>query len=546
MDRREFMKTAALAGTAVLLNPWDVLLRRTMASPKYFRLHPFVEAHPEAVFIKRTNVAVKTDSEAKRREGFNFAKEIFSLSDTSGIPLSRKIAIKPNLTCTGKVGNTVDGMGILTDKDFMDGMIEGMKDVGFPAERMYMREGNWLGDAYCPTDYKYTGYTEVAERTGVHLLDFPTGRMIYQLNLTILKEGDEVIWKDVPEGIVFKRIGYVAPFNDPDAWLLDVAKFKAHGMGLTLTVKNLQGMCVHPLIHFCEGVDRTKKYPKDIFDAYFKADLEGHVAELHAKHLKEGVPRWDKPGRNWNSGYGMEMWAQRTCDSLSVTNVGLAVVEGIYGRDGNGFMKGPGGKANDYMTNVIIFGKNPFKVDIIGHWLGGHEPGNFGLFHIAKERGLTDTFNPHEIPVYLWEEGVPKLVSLDELERFELKTYYLQRNYNGQNEPLWHLVNEPYDYGPTSVEATEGGKPEAYVLGQNYPNPFNSSTIIEYRLPKDGYVTLEVFNSRGQRVDVLVRGWRRRGVHMAVWNADGRASGVYIYRLRVDGFERTKRMVLVR
>lgn len=114
-------------------------------------------------------------------------------------------------------------------------------------------------------------------------------------------------------------------------------------------------------------------------------------------------------------------------------------------------------------------------------------------------------------------------------ERFELKTYYLQRNYNGQNEPLWHLVNEPCDYGPTSVEATEGGKPEVYVLGQNYPNPFNSSTIIEYRLPKDGYVTLEVFNSRGQRVDVLVRGWRRRGVHMAVWNADGRASGVYIY-----------------
>jgi len=59
-------------------------------------------------------------------------------------------------------------------------------------------------------------------------------------------------------------------------------------------------------------------------------------------------------------------------------------------------------------------------------------------------------------------------------------------------------------------------------------------------------VTLEVFNSRGQRVDIIVRGWRRRGAHMAVWNADSRASGVYIYRLRVDGFERTKRMVLVR
>ena len=39
---------------------------------------------------------------------------------------------------------------------------------------------------------------------------------------------------------------------------------------------------------------------------------------------------------------------------------------------------------------------------MVGMWLGGHEPGNVNLFRIAKERGLIDTFNPWEVPVYEW------------------------------------------------------------------------------------------------------------------------------------------------
>ena len=54
------------------------------------------------------------------------------------------------------------------------------------------------------------------------------------------------------------------------------------------------------------------------------------------------MARWDRPGRTWNSGYGMEMWAQRTLDNLAFSNTGFCIIEGIYGRNGNGFSKGPG------------------------------------------------------------------------------------------------------------------------------------------------------------------------------------------------------------
>lgn len=411
-------------------------------SGSFFRLHPFIEAHPEAVFIKQTHVSDKTDEPAKQREGTQLARELFVFGTNSGIPLSHKIAIKPNLTCTRGQGGTPDGMGIITDRSFVEGLVEGMKGAGFKSDNLFVREGNWLKDGYCAQDLQVTGYEQLAERTGIHLLDLPTGRRLDELTLDRMEADTEVVWKDVPDGVVFRRIGYVAPFNHADSWLLNVAKLKAHGMGMTLCVKNLQGMCVSPYVHFCDQVEEIKNHPPAVLND-FHPDFVERIAELHDRHVGAGIPRWDRENGPW-----MERWAQRTCDSLSVTQVGLNIIEGIYGRNGDGFLKGPGeyGQAEDFMSNVLIFGRDPFRVDLVGFWLAGHEPGNFGLFHIARERGLLSVLNPREIPVYRWVDGQPAATSFGELERVPLKTYYLRRDYAGQTEPLYHMVDEPFAY----------------------------------------------------------------------------------------------------
>ncbi len=49
------------------------------------------------------------------------------------------------------------------------------------------------------------------------------------------------VWKEVPGGVVSTQVPYLWPFNAPDSWNLNVAKFKAHEMGLTLASKNWQG-----------------------------------------------------------------------------------------------------------------------------------------------------------------------------------------------------------------------------------------------------------------------------------------------------------------
>jgi len=88
--------------------------------------------------------------------------------------------------------------------------------------------------------------------------------------------------------------------------------------------------------------------------------------------------------------------------------------------------------------------------------------------------------------------------------------------------------------------------PEKFSLSQNYPNPFNPSTVISYSVAKDGFVSLKVYNNLGQQVAELMNGVQTAGVYNAVFNASGLSSGIYYYKLEANGFNDTKKMILVK
>jgi hypothetical protein len=85
-----------------------------------------------------------------------------------------------------------------------------------------------------------------------------------------------------------------------------------------------------------------------------------------------------------------------------------------------------------------------------------------------------------------------------------------------------------------------------FTLHQNYPNPFNPSTTIRFSLPKREHVTLKVFDVLGREVATVVDGEMEAGEHTVIYNASGLPSGVYLYRLEVGNFIRTRRMVIIR
>lgn len=102
-----------------------------------------------------------------------------------------------------------------------------------------------------------------------------------------------------------------------------------------------------------------------------------------------------------------------------------------------------------------------------------------------------------------------------------------------------------------SGNAGVDGLPIAFGIDQNVPNPFNPSTQIAFRLPRTSHVSLRIYDLRGQLVRTLVDGGFEAGEHAVVWNGrndrGGHASdGVYFYRIVADGYERTRKMILIR
>ena len=77
--------------------------------------------------------------------------------------------------------------------------------------------------------------------------------------------------------------------------------------------------------------------------------------------------------------------------------------------------------------------------------------------------------------------------------------------------------------------------PETCILYQNYPNPFNPTTTIRYALPEAGRVRMEIFDVTGRLVKTLVNSHQKSGEHIVILNTAELASGIYIYRMNVDG-----------
>ena len=533
-SRREFLKTAAATGGLILLDPRRLLGKST--GTDYFGLNDFIENHTDAVFVLRTSVDVKTNTTAIKDAGFNLGKTLFvgKPGPDNAFPLTTNVAIKPNITSWSWDKPPIEQtMGIQTDPYFVEGVIKSLTDLTVPGGSVFIRDANF---SRARTDGQW--YSDLAARTGINLTEPPPlgGG---------LAPGD-VQWIDVPDGTWYKRIPYLWPFNSSGSCLINIAKFKSHGMGMTLCSKNLQGTNARPYVAHCsawgtamQGVD-----PNDL-----QSDAFTTIYSNYNRH-KPSIPRWmtldGDPGAKSAGGLWMETHTARCLDNNSVIHPLINIIEGVYGREG-GFVAGPdpAGYGIDIMTNVVIFGKNARHVDVIGAYLAGHEPGNFGLFHIARERGLSKFLNPHDVPLYEWKaDGSATLTPLDNFQQTPIRTVYLPQ----PGEDAYHMVNQPYDYTATGVTGrqTHTDAPDAIAISQNFPNPFNPTTSIQYHIPASGEVRLEVFDVQGETVDVLVDGLQSAGDHLVVWRSDRRASGTYFYRLLFGGASKTRSMILVR
>jgi hypothetical protein len=84
------------------------------------------------------------------------------------------------------------------------------------------------------------------------------------------------------------------------------------------------------------------------------------------------------------------------------------------------------------------------------------------------------------------------------------------------------------------------------MLHHNYPNPFNPTTVISYQIQQQGFVSLKIFNLLGKEIATVINEEKPAGKYEVDFSAKGLASGVYIYRMKVNDFITSKKMILLR
>ena len=93
--------------------------------------------------------------------------------------------------------------------------------------------------------------------------------------------------------------------------------------------------------------------------------------------------------------------------------------------------------------------------------------------------------------------------------------------------------------------------PINFHLSQNYPNPFNPTTTINFSVPKNQMIKIEVFDLQGRLINTVYEGITQPGQHTVRWDANDYnhnsiPSGVYFYRLTSENYFKTRKMLYLK
>ena len=100
---------------------------------------------------------------------------------------------------------------------------------------------------------------------------------------------------------------------------------------------------------------------------------------------------------------------------------------------------------------------------------------------------------------------------------------------------------------PTALDRNLPYVAHKYRLEQNFPNPFNPETHIQFTIPRNERVTLQIFNILGERVAVLVNERLTAGNYEYVWKTADQPSGIYYCQLKTGtGFMATQKLTLLK
>ncbi|MEJ2507199.1 MAG: T9SS type A sorting domain-containing protein, partial [Ignavibacteriaceae bacterium] len=150
-----------------------------------------------------------------------------------------------------------------------------------------------------------------------------------------------------------------------------------------------------------------------------------------------------------------------------------------------------------------------------------------------------ENFSGYE--VYLLDKNLVKIYDLRKQNKIEVP-----KNISGKEYELY-IGTEEY-----ISEKKNNLVPFEYALYQNFPNPFNAETQIMFSMPRQGKVSLVIYNILGEVVaEVINDQFYEAGYHHVNVDFGNFSSGIYLYKLQTEfsgsqSFTETKKMILLK
>ena len=119
----------------------------------------------------------------------------------------------------------------------------------------------------------------------------------------------------------------------------------------------------------------------------------------------------------------------------------------------------------------------------------------------------------------------------------------IELQFDGEMKIEENIISDWCGHG---ISASIFQNPYKVTLNSAYPNPFNPVTNIQFSIPVDAKVILEVYDINGNNIETLFSSNIGSGYHDVSWDASSFASGIYFITMRSDSFVSTQKVMLVK
>ncbi len=281
------------------------------------------------------------------------------------------------------------------------------------------------------------------------------------------------------------------------------------------------------------------------------ADTIKFVKSLLTNSGKEGIRIKDESSNSGN--YDVKYFEAENCTFWSIPKEAIY----IYGGDSDPNTPGPNVKINHCTFNncgnsnaSIVYCKDVDNAQVINCIFSNSKNNSFsvGLDGSSASISYSDTIN---VGLFQLDRGAVSGTRILGVAPGYLDTANANFKLSSSSPLLgqasdWKAIGDlRWDPTITSVEKKNNIITD-FSLKQNYPNPFNPSTTIEYSIPKESYIVLQIFDIKGSLIETLDEGMKSQGKYKKSWNPKNLASGIYFYTLRTNSQIITTKMLYLK